>query len=74
MVYRVSEIGLKTFVVDLRGHGENSHMLTINTLNDINELTKSLSGYGKVTAIGHPLGAGLLNQSNRCCDWHFTCC
>lgn len=59
LAYRVSEIGLKTFVVDLRGHGENSQMLTINAFNDINELAESSSVYGKVTVIGHSLGGRL---------------
>ncbi|EST11326.1 alpha/beta hydrolase [Sporolactobacillus laevolacticus] len=55
----VSELGLKTTVIDLRGHGENSLPFDSRVLEDVEELINTSRNFGKITVIGHSLGGRL---------------
>jgi len=60
LAYRVSELGITTCVIDLRGHGENTNLFDGNILLDIKDVIKYCHNFGeKVVAIGHSLGGRL---------------
>ena len=59
LAYRVAEAGLKTFVIDLRGHGENMLSLDEKVLFDVENVIKYCKSLGKTVAIGHSLGGRL---------------
>lgn len=59
LAYRVAEIGFKTCVIDLRGHGENTLDLDERVIMDVEAAIKYCRYFGKVVAIGHSLGGRL---------------
>lgn len=59
LAYRAAETGLKTCVIDLRGHGEHKLALDDKVLLDVEAAIKYFRPLGKVTAIGHSLGGRL---------------
>ncbi|MBU3217741.1 alpha/beta fold hydrolase (plasmid) [Clostridium estertheticum] len=59
LAYRVAEIGLKTCVIDLRGHGEHTLNLDEGVLQDMEAAIKYCRSFGKVVVIGHSLGGRL---------------
>ncbi|MDS0527730.1 alpha/beta hydrolase [Clostridium sp. SHJSY1] len=65
LAFRVSELGLRTLVIDLRGHGENVSLLDDNILVDVESIVEYCHNFGqKVVAIGHSLGARLALSSS----------
>ncbi|URZ04306.1 alpha/beta hydrolase [Clostridium felsineum] len=60
LAYRVAELGITTYVIDLRGHGENNTPFANNLLEDLEGIIKYCRQFGqKVVAIGHSLGGRL---------------
>ncbi|KHD38667.1 lysophospholipase [Clostridium acetobutylicum] len=60
LAYRVAELGITTYVIDLRGHGENNNPFDNNLLEDLEGIIKYCREFGgKVVAIGHSLGGRL---------------
>lgn len=59
LAYRTAEIGLKTCVIDLRGHGEHTLGLDEEVILDVEAAIKYCRPFGKVVAIGHSLGGRL---------------
>lgn len=60
LAFRVAETGLKTFAIDLRGHGEQPLNFDESVLSDIQEMVYYCRSFGgKVIAIGHSLGGRL---------------
>lgn len=59
LAYRIAEIGLKTCVIDLRGHGEHRLSLDEKVILDVETAIKYCRHFGKVVAIGHSLGGRL---------------
>jgi esterase/lipase len=59
LAYRVAEIGFKTCVIDLRGHGEHTLSLDEKVILDVETAIKYCKHFGKVVAIGHSLGGRL---------------
>ncbi|MBW9151440.1 alpha/beta hydrolase [Clostridium estertheticum] len=59
LAYRIAEIGLKTCVIDLRGHGQHALSLNEEVLLDVEATIKYCRHFGKVVAIGHSLGGRL---------------
>ncbi len=59
LAWRIAEIGLKTSVIDLRGHGENRLPLDENVLQDVEATVEYCRAFGKVAAVGHSLGGRL---------------
>lgn len=59
LAYRVAEIGFKTYVIDLRGHGENKLGFDEKVMLDVETVIQCCRSFGKVTIIGHSLGGRL---------------
>ncbi|MDF2503618.1 alpha/beta fold hydrolase [Clostridium sp.] len=59
LAYRVAETGFKTFVIDLRGHGENELCFDEKVMLDVEAAIQYCRPFGKVTAIGHSMGGRL---------------
>ena len=59
LAYRVAEIGFKTCVIDLRGHGENELGFDEKVMLDVEAAIQYCRPFGKVAAIGHSLGGRL---------------
>ncbi|HUJ88724.1 MAG TPA: alpha/beta fold hydrolase [Syntrophorhabdales bacterium] len=59
LAWRICGIGLKTFVIDLRGHGEHTLSLDHNVLQDVETSIEHGRALGKVAAVGHSLGGRL---------------
>lgn len=64
LAYRVAEIGLKTFAIDFRGHGENTLVFDKNVVMDLKVSIEYCKRFGKVVAIGHSLGGRIALTSN----------
>ncbi|TGA98015.1 alpha/beta hydrolase [Sporolactobacillus shoreae] len=65
LAFRIAETGLKTFVIDLRGHGENALEFDEAVLSDVQSIVSYCRSFGgKVIAIGHSLGGRLALISN----------
>ena len=62
--FRIAELGLNVFTVDLRGHGQNSRVLDPGVVDDVAALVNSLKESGKVMTVGHSLGGRLSLLSN----------
>ncbi len=59
--YAIAEKGYDTYVIDLRGHGDNVHRLDIDVIKDVDGSLEELRDrYEQVVTIGHSLG-GLLS-------------
>ena len=59
--YEVAEKGYDSYVVDLRGHGDNENLFDENVIYDVEGVLKTLKQkYERVITIGHSLG-GLLS-------------
>ncbi len=59
--YAVAEKGYDTYVIDLRGHGDNVHPLDIDVIKDVDGSLEELRDrYEQIVTIGHSLG-GLLS-------------
>jgi esterase/lipase len=67
LAWRITEIGLTSIAVDLRGHGENLMPLTYEICSDLEATIEFGMQFGKVTVIGHSLGGrlALLSNSNN---------
>lgn len=59
LAYRIAKVGLKTCVIDFRGHGEHNLSLDENCILDVEAAIKFCRAFGKVIAIGHSLGGRL---------------
>ena len=59
LAWRIAEIGIKTCVIDLRGHGENELPFDENVILDVKTAIEYCRPFGKVVAIGHSLGGRL---------------
>jgi len=59
LAFRLAELGLDAYTLDLRGHGENTLPLGIEVLDDLNIFIRSLKGSNKTVTIGHSLGGRL---------------
>lgn len=59
LAWRIAEIGLKTSVIDLRGHGEHTLPLDHNVLQDVEMSIEHGRVLGKVAVVGHSLGGRL---------------
>lgn len=59
LAWRVAETGLVTCAIDLRGHGENEHVLDEDVHSDVETAIQYCRRFGKVVAIGHSLGGRL---------------
>ncbi len=57
--FRLAELGLDAYAIDLRGHGENTQPLDIEVMDDVNTLIKSQKGSLRTITIGHSLGGRL---------------
>lgn len=53
---KLSEKGFLTITIDLRGHGENSNILSVKMLDDVNFLLEYSKKYGKTAVVGHSMG------------------
>ncbi|HDD36083.1 MAG TPA: alpha/beta hydrolase, partial [Archaeoglobus veneficus] len=50
----IAEKGYNSYIVDLRGHGENENVFDENVIYDVNGVIKKLKEkYGKIITIGH---------------------
>ncbi len=59
--YEIAEKGYDTYIIDLRGHGENEHLFDENVINDVEGVIRELrKNYNYILTIGHSLG-GLLS-------------
>ncbi len=59
--YEIAEKGYNSYIIDLRGHGENENVFDENVIYDVNGVIKKLKEkYEKIITIGHSLG-GLLS-------------
>jgi esterase/lipase len=59
LAWRLSEFGIITCTIDLRGHGENRQPLDEKVHTDVESAVNYMQQYGKVIAIGHSLGGRL---------------
>lgn len=60
LAYRVTELGLRTLVIDLSGHGENTNLFDGKVLSDVESVIEYCHSFGQeVVAIGHSLGGRL---------------
>jgi len=58
--YEVAEMGYDSYVIDLRGHGENKQLFDEDVINDVEGVIREIrKKYSYILAIGHSLG-GLL--------------
>jgi len=57
--WRVAAIGITTYTIDLRGHGEHALSLDENVLLDVETVIKHCHNFDRVAAIGHSLGGRL---------------
>ncbi|NHW88737.1 MAG: alpha/beta fold hydrolase [Archaeoglobales archaeon] len=58
--YEIAERGYDAYIIDLRGHGENKHILDEDVINDVEGVIRELRrNYSYILTIGHSLG-GLL--------------
>jgi len=66
LAWRMTEIGLKTCVIDLRGHGEHKLALDRNVLDDVEAAIEHGRTLGTVAAVGHSLGGrlGLISSAD----------
>ncbi|MEN6573668.1 alpha/beta hydrolase, partial [Methanobacterium aggregans] len=56
LAWRLALCGAATFAVDIRGHGENLHILDGDALNDLETIIEYAGEFGKVAAVGHSMG------------------
>jgi len=57
--FRLAEVGLEAYVIDLRGHGQNAQPLSIEVFDDVNALVRSLKSAKPTITVGHSLGGRL---------------
>ena len=64
--WRIAEVGLKTSIIDLRGHGEHTLPLDENVLQDVETSIEYCRMSGKVVCAGHSLGGrlGLISSAD----------
>jgi len=63
--WRIAETGLRTFVIDIRGHGEHELPLDLNAGSDVDGAVRYSRTFGdRVMVVGHSLGGRLALLSN----------
>lgn len=66
LAWRLAEVGLTTYAIDLPGHGENSLPLGERVLETVEKAVEYCRAFGQVAVVGHSLGGrlGLLSNAD----------